>query len=87
MLFLFRFGLSQPAFSVGNYCVQLRIGNAALIYVSGIIRDFRKSHPDFDLDCPQGCDSGAMVSRCRLFPPPPPLCVCGDRMIRYFVLT
>jgi fibro-slime domain-containing protein len=37
-----------PATSLGNYCVSLIIGQAALIYLSGIIRDFRKTHPDFN---------------------------------------
>lgn len=36
-----------PAYSLGNFCIQLIIGKASLLYVSGIVRDFKASHNDF----------------------------------------
>jgi fibro-slime domain-containing protein len=41
-------GFSAVAYSLGNFCINMVIGQATLIYLSGIIRDFRKTHPDFN---------------------------------------
>lgn len=60
---------SLVAFSLGNWCLSLKIGVASLIYVSGIIRDFNKTNtfvgrvnnPDFGVACAtantNGCDT------------------------------
>jgi fibro-slime domain-containing protein len=45
MCFLATDNLQCP--NLGQYCILLAIGNARIIYVSGIIRDFRKNHTDF----------------------------------------
>lgn len=39
---------SLGKFSNGNYCLNLVVQDTDFIYVSGIIRDFSASHPDFN---------------------------------------
>lgn len=48
---------SHGYFSLGNYCKLMEIGRASIIYVTGIIRDFVRADPGFNVG-----DGGVVVS-------------------------
>eukprot|EP00808_Paulinella_micropora_P018111 g10197.t1 len=49
-------GAPVPKKSLGSYCVLMKVLVADTLYISGILRDFRKSHPDFALPIEHGDD-------------------------------
>eukprot|EP00457_Paulinella_chromatophora_P000014 gb/GEZN01000014.1/.p1 GENE.gb/GEZN01000014.1/~~gb/GEZN01000014.1/.p1 ORF type:complete len:4933 (-),score=561.68 gb/GEZN01000014.1/:135-14933(-) len=49
-----------PKKSLGSFCVTMRVLEANTMYVSGILRDFRKAHPDFNLTFQHADDAPGM---------------------------